>query len=75
MNAVEYCQTLTDTLDNYENKTGYYLAIILPSVFGGLLLICCCLTCCGAYCGIQGYTYYRDQQLRQSKKGRRRATQ
>merc|ERR1740123_2107029 len=36
-----YCGKLDDPLDNYENKTGYYLAIILPSVFGGLLLSVC----------------------------------
>ena len=62
VNQVNYCTTLNDPLDDYTDKTGYYLSIILPSVLGGGGLICCICACCAVYFGSQAYVSYRERQ-------------
>ena len=56
--GANYCATIDDPRDDDTSKVGYYLSIILPSVFGGLCLIFCCCVACGAYFGVQGYNQY-----------------
>lgn len=63
-----YCDKLTDPQNNYQDRTNYYLKIILPTVLGGLCLIgCCCTICFGYYC-IQCISSIRENRKRAAKR-------
>ena len=72
VNGVTYCDTIDDPLDDYTDKTMWYLSIILPSVLGGGLILCCICFCCAAYFGGQWYITYQEKKKRQSRKPRSR---
>lgn len=64
LNGISYCNTLTDPLDTYVNKTNFYLAVCLPTILGGLCLLgCLCTTCCCYYGGQAAYSYSQKKKV------------
>ena len=68
LDGVDYCNTLVDGLDNYDDKTLYYVAIVVPSVICGCTLIFCLCACCIIYYGVQAIMSWRSKQKRSVKK-------